>query len=250
MYWSGSGSRRCPRAAATLLAGLAVEGLRLGDERRRRRGLERQKANLARYFAPAVVERLALSDRPAGLDRTQDAVVMFIDIVGFTRVSETMAPADAMALLRRFHTLVERAVFAHGGMVNDFMGDGAMVCFGVPDPSPTAAVDAIRAALDLLDALTAAPEPRLRVGIGIHAGPVLMGDIGGATQFQFTFIGDTVNVASRLEGLTRQNETSLIVSEAVLAAARLPPELAARFAPLPELAIRGRAGTLSARRLV
>ena len=77
-----------------------------------------------------------------------------------------------------------------------------------------------------------------------------MGDIGGATQFQFTVIGDTVNVASRLEGLTRQNETSLITSEVVLAAAQLPPDLAARFEPLPDLAIRGRAGTLSARRLV
>ena len=239
-----------PPTAAILASAVAVEALRLAGERARRHGLERQKANLARYFPPPVVERLAASDRPMGLDRTQEAVIMFVDIVGFTRLSETMTPADAMALLRRFHTLVERAVFAHGGMLNDFMGDGAMVCFGVPDPSPTAAADAVGAALDLVASLAAAPEPRLRVGIGIHGGPVLMGDIGGATQFQFTVIGDAVNVASRLETLTRAHDTPLIVSGPVIAAAGLGQISLARFAPLPELAIRGREGRLGAWRLL
>ena len=238
--------------AAILAAGLAVEALRLADERRRRWRLERQKANLARYFAPAVVERLAASDEPAGLDRTQEAAVMFVDIIGFTRLSEGMAPAAAMALLREFHTRVEQAVFAHGGMVDKFMGDGAMACFGVPDPSPSASADAIRAGLRLLDALAAEPAPaRLQVGIGIHRGPVLMGDIGGATQFQFTVIGDTVNVASRLEALTRKYDTALLVSDPVFAAAAsvLGPELAARFAPLRQLEIRGRDGVIDAWRL-
>ena len=240
-----------PPTVAMLAAGLAVEALRLADERRRRHRLERQKTNLARYFAPAVVERLAASDAPAGLDRTQDAVVMFVDIMGFTRLSEGMAPADAMALLRVFHTRVEQAVFDHGGMVDKFMGDGAIACFGVPDPSPTAAADAIRAALALLAGLAAADEPRLRVGIGVHLGPVLMGDIGGATQFQFTVIGDTVNVASRLELLTRQQGTRLIVSDLVLEAAkpRLEPTLLQRFEPLYGLTIRGRDGALDAWRL-
>ena len=144
---------------------------------------------------------------------------MFVDIVGFTRLSERMAPADAMMLLRRFHTEVERAVFAHGGMVDKFMGDGAMACFGVPDPSPTAAADAIGAALVLLDALAAAAEPPLRVGIGIHTGPVLMGDVGGATQFQFSVVGDTVNVASRLEGLTKEAGVAILASAATMRAA-------------------------------
>lgn len=238
--------------AAMLAAGVAVEALRVTDERRRRRRLERQKANLARYFAPSVVEQLAASDEPAGLDRTQDAAVMFVDIVGFTRLSQGMAPAAAMALLREFHTRVEQAVFAHGGMVDKFMGDGAMACFGVPEPSPSAPADAIRAALALLAALAAEPAPtRLRVGIGIHRGPVLMGDIGGATQFQFTVIGDTVNVASRLEALTRQHDTLLLVSDSVFEAAAplLDPILSAKFAPLRHLAIRGREGMLDAWRL-
>ena len=239
-----------PATAALLSAGLSVEALRLGEERRWRRRLERQRANLARYFPPSVVERLAASDHPAGLDRTQEAVVMFVDIVGFTRLSEAMAPADAMALLRRFHTEVERAVFAHGGMVDKFMGDGAMACFGVPDPSPTAAADAVGAALALLDALATTAAPPLRVGIGIHAGPVLMGDVGGATQFQFSVVGDTVNVASRLEGLTREFASPLIVSEEVFRAASSVEALAGRFEPLPELTIRGRAQTIRGYRLI
>ncbi|MFL5332021.1 MAG: CHASE2 domain-containing protein [Geminicoccaceae bacterium] len=238
--------------AAALVAGLAVEALRLSDERRRRRRLERQRINLGRYFAPAVVERLAASDAPAGLDRTQEAVVMFVDIMGFTRLSEGMAPAAAMALLREFHTLMERAVFTHRGMVDKFLGDGAMACFGIPDPSPSAPADAIRAAMTLLAELAARPEdPPLRVGIGIHGGPVLMGDIGGATQFQFTVIGDTANVASRLEALTRAHGTFLIVSQSVMEAAapRLDPDALARFTPLPDLPIRGRDGRLGAWRL-
>ncbi len=241
-----------PPAAAILLAGLAVEALRLADERRRRRRLERQRANLARYFAPAVVERLAASDAPAALDRTQEAAVMFVDVVGFTRRSESMAPSAAMALLRDFHTRVERAVFEHGGMVDKFMGDGAMACFGVPDPSPMAAANSVRAALAILADLATQPDAtRLQVGIGLHRGPVLMGDIGGATQFQFTVVGDTVNVASRLEAMTRQHGTPLLVSGALFAAAapELDPATVARFAPLHGLAVRGRDGTLDAWRL-
>jgi adenylate cyclase len=243
-------------SAAALTAGIGVEAVRLAEERRRRRRSERQRANLARYFPPPVVERLAASDAPARLDRTQDATVMFVDIVGFTRMAEAMSPAAAMGLLRDFHTRVEEAVFAHGGMVDKFMGDGVLACFGVPDPVPAAAADALRAAFALLAALEARPAAGtaapVRVGIGIHAGPVLMGDIGGATQFQFTVIGDTVNVASRLEAMTRQAGTALLVSEAVVEGARphLDPALLARLEALPEQAVRGREGMLRCWRLM
>ncbi|HEU4517898.1 MAG TPA: adenylate/guanylate cyclase domain-containing protein [Microvirga sp.] len=236
-------------SAAALAAGLGVEGLRFTGERRRRRWLERQRANLARYFAPAVVERLAAGGAPMTLDRTQDAAVMFVDLVGFTRLAEAMRPAEAIDLLRGFHARVEAAVFGRMGMVNQFVGDGVMACFGVPERSPTAAADAVRAALDLLAALD---QPAgLKVGIGLHHGPVLMGDVGGARQLQFTVIGDTVNVASRLEALTRQQDTQLIVSDALLEAARphLEPSTLARLEPLPELRLRGRDGIVRVWRL-
>jgi adenylate cyclase len=236
---------------AGLLAVAVVEGTRIAAEQRSRRRLERQRANLARYFAPSVVERLARADDPAELERTQPAAVMFVDIVGFTRISERMSPAAAMALLREFHTRVERAVFAHQGMVEKFAGDGALACFGVPDPDRMAAAQALGAARALLADLAAwrleraaRGEPAIRAGIGIHHGPVLTGDIGGRRQFQFTVVGDTVNVASRLEALTRVHDADLIVSDDAVAAARAAaPAAAALLAgldPLPELSLRGR----------
>jgi adenylate cyclase len=118
----------------------------------------------------------------------------------------------------------------------------------------------VHAALDLLAALDqpaasgdGPPQPLspLKVAIGLHHGPVLMGDVGGARQLQFTVIGDTVNVASRLEALTRQQDTQLIVSDALLEAARphLEPSTLARLEPLPELRLRGRDGIVRVWRL-
>lgn len=236
-------------ALAALAAGVAVETLRLVQERRRRGRLERQRANLGRYFPPSVVDRLAARDAPRALDRAQTATVAFVDLVGFTRTAEILGPAEAMALLRGFHALVERTVFAHRGMVDKFMGDGVMACFGVPDPAPEDAADALRMALDLLAALQrplaagAGPGRRLAVGIGIHRGEVLMGDVGGEAQLQFTVVGDAVNVASRLEALTRSAGSPLVASDAAVEAARphLEPALLARLEPLPDAHLRGRA---------
>ncbi len=208
-----------PLAAATVGAG-TVEALRLASEQRRRRTLERERANLGRYFPPAVVDRLAGGH--GALERTQDAAVMFVDIVGFTRLSHRLSPQEAMAILRAFHTRVERAVFAHGGMVDKFIGDGALACFGVPDARPDDCAAALRAARALDAELAAWGEEAvalgrqpLQAGIGIHHGSILTGDIGGDQQFQFTVIGDTVNVASRIEALTRAENASIIISDAV-----------------------------------
>jgi adenylate cyclase len=236
---------------AALLAVAIVEGTRIAAEQRRRRRLERQRANLARYFAPSVVERLARADNPAELERTQTAAVMFVDIVGFTRISERMPPRDAMTLLREFHTRVERAVFGHGGMVEKFAGDGTLACFGVPEADPVAAAQALRAARALLADLAdwasergRFGEPAIRAGIGIHHGLVLTGDIGGRQQFQFTVVGDTVNVASRLQAMTREQRADLVISDDAVRAARAAagddPTLLAGLEPLPELPLRGR----------
>jgi adenylate cyclase len=252
--------------AAPVLAGVAaagaVEVLRAGAERRRRAGLELQRANLARYFPPAVVERLAAGGAGGGaaLERTQEAAVMFVDLVGFTRAAEDLSPAEAMGLLRAFHCRVERAVFAHGGMVDKFVGDGALACFGVPDPTPSDCADALGAARALsadvaawAAELAAAGRPPLRVAAGIHFGPVLMGDIGGERQFQFTVAGDTVNVASRLEALTRQADAAVIASDRAVERARATGGRAdgvlAGFEPMPELRLRGRQGPVTAWRL-
>jgi len=217
-------------------------------ERRRRALAERRRRNLARYFSPAVVDTIVDRDEPYGFDRQGPAAVMFVDLAGFTALGERMAPDAAMTLLRTFHGRVVRAVFGRGGSVDKFLGDGAMACFGMPVPDPAAAANALAAARDLAADMESwnegrreAGQPPLGFGIGIHYGPVLAGDLGGADRFEFTVAGDTVNVASRLEGLTRTLGARIVVSQAGLDAARqVDPELAAAFTELPPHPIRGR----------
>ncbi|MFO1038485.1 MAG: adenylate/guanylate cyclase domain-containing protein [Geminicoccaceae bacterium] len=243
---------------AVAVAGGTVEGLRILADQRRRRALERQRVNLSRYFAPTLVDRLAATDRAFAADRGLEAAVMFVDIIGFTAASEHLSAAAAMDLLRAFHARVETAVFAHLGMVDKYMGDGALAVFGVPDPTGTESADAVRAARRLIAELaawnverTAAGDAPVRIGIGLHLGPVLAGDIGGPRQVQYTVIGDTVNVASRLEHLTRECVAAVVASDALVEAARAQAEdrLLDGFEPLPARQVRGRAGELRLWRL-
>ncbi|MEX0922484.1 MAG: adenylate/guanylate cyclase domain-containing protein [Rhodovibrionaceae bacterium] len=222
-------------------------------EQRLRRKAERQRRNLSRYFSPLVLDRLIDADRPFALDRTQDAAVMFVDIVGFTAISEKMPPAEAISLLRDFHARVERHVFAHAGSLDKFLGDGALACFGIPEPGAEDALNALRCARELLADIAdwARISERhgstvIRIAIGIHFGRVLMGDVGGGRRFEFTVTGDTVNVASRLEALNRQFGSLIVVSEDALEAARAAPADAAmqaflaKFEERPAQALRGR----------
>lgn len=222
----------------------------LGEQRRRRLA-ERERRNLSRYFSPAVVQALADRDDPFTFDRMQNAAIMFVDLVGFTRQSEHMSPTEAVAMLRQFHRVVERAVFANNGTLDKYMGDGAMACFGVPAPGFADAGNAIHCARRLADDMTvwgreraAQGELPLQIGIGLHYGPVLMGNLGGEQQFSFTVTGDAVNVASRLEALTRNHKVTIIASDAVVDAARAADPAVeadlAGFFTIPGQAIRGR----------
>lgn len=219
-------------------------------ERRSRTVAERQRGNLARYVPQSVADSLADSDRPFALDRTQDAAVMFVDIVGFTALSEGLSPQDSMTLLRDFLARVEQAVFAEGGTLDKFQGDGAMASFGVPEPGPQDAIGALKASRALADDVAAwnreraaAALPPVRIGIGLHFGQVLVGALGGTRQFQFTVAGDTVNVASRLEAFTRTCGATIAASDTIVDAARAAggdPALDG-FVALPDQTLRGRA---------
>ncbi|MCP4327820.1 MAG: adenylate/guanylate cyclase domain-containing protein [Alphaproteobacteria bacterium] len=219
-------------------------------EERQRRQAERHRRNLRRYFSPSVADALADQDEVFAFDRMQVAAVMFVDIIGSTQFSERMAPTETMNLLRGFQRRVERTVFANNGTVDKFLGDGAMACFGVPQPGPDDPVNAITCARALASeiadwraSLAAEGKPLVEIGIGIHYGPVVMGDLGGEQQFAFTVIGDTVNVASRLESLTRTHDATIVISEAVMAAAKsadASERVLDGFSPLPPQRIRGR----------
>lgn len=218
-----------------------------------RRRAERHRRNLSRYVPSTVATTLADRDQPFQSDRTQDAAVMFIDMIGFTRLSETISPADGMTLLRAFHSRVEAAVSAHNGTLDKFMGDGAMATFGVPEPRATDCRDAVACARDLAKdiaawrgELTAAGRPPVRIGIGLHHGPVMVGELGGKRQVQFTVTGDTVNVASRIEALTREHKATILASDAVIEAARATADEDATegFVWLTNQHIRGRDRTV------
>lgn len=238
-----------PTLSILLTLGL-VAAVRLGREGRLRRDAERRRTNLSRYVPPALAE--ALSGGAAaghGQDTVQQAAVMFVDMVGFTRLGEHLSPAEQLALLRAFHARVEAAVGAEGGIIDKFVGDGASAVFGVSSPSPSDAARALRSARKLAaDVAAWAAErqaegnPAPAVGIGVHYGPVIVGDIGGATQRQFTVSGDTVNVASRLETLTRSLGAVILASDAVVDCARAAggADAFAGFVELEPQPIRGR----------
>jgi adenylate cyclase len=205
----------------------------------------RQRANLARYVAPNMVERLARLDRPMAAARSQDAAVLFADIRGFTALAETMTPQATMGLLRDYHARMAEVVFAHGGTLDKFIGDGLMATFGTPETAADDALRAITCGRAMLAAVErwnvargAAGEAPLAIGIGVHYGPVMMGDVGGAQRFEFSVIGDTVNVASRLEELTARLGEAMLVSDAAITAAGLSGR--SGFACLGPMELRGR----------
>jgi adenylate cyclase len=217
----------------------------------------RERANLARYVAPTMVDALARIDRPMGEVRTHEAAVLFVDIKGFTALAEAGSPAAAMRLLRAFHGRMAAAVFTHGGTLDKFIGDGLMATFGTPEPQADAADRAFACGVSMLAAIEAWQADRvaqgqapLGVGIGVHFGPVTMGDIGGGgdaadgigQRFEFAVIGDTVNVASRLERLTRELDVPLLVSDAVVQGLSHRP---AGLRSLGEHSLDGRSGGIT-----
>jgi adenylate cyclase len=187
----------------------------------------RERANLARYFSPRIVDRLAQADEPLGQVRVQPVAVLFADIVGFTHRSEREPPERIVALLRTFHARLEQAVFEHDGTLDKYLGDGIMATFGTPEAGPDDAQNALAAARAMLTSIDAWNRDRagpgrdpIRLSIGIHYGEVVLGDIGSERRLEFAVLGDVVNVASRLEELTRRLASPLVVSDALVQAAR------------------------------
>ena len=185
--------------------------------------VERARANLARHVSANLVEDLAAVDEPFGPVRTQEVAVLFVDIVGFTGLCESMTPEAVVAMLRGFHGRMADCVFEHGGTLDKFIGDSVMAAFGTPRPGPHDAASALACGRAMLAALgdwngerAARGEPPLRAGIGLHFGPVVLGNIGDERRVEFAVLGDTVNTASRLEALTRELGASLAASQALV----------------------------------
>jgi len=206
-------------------AGLAVVVKRSRRLVESRSIAERTRASLARYFSPNVVDHLSGSKDLLSGVREQEVAVLFADIMGFTKLCENASPDNVIALLRDYHNRLGQAVFDNGGTLDKYIGDGLMATFGTPEPSPRDARNALRCGIDMISALakwnaerTLAGAAPVRVGIGLHYGKVIAGDIGNERRLEYSVIGDIVNVASRLEHLTRILDTALVVSDTLVQA--------------------------------
>ena len=176
--------------------------------------------------------------------------ILFADIRGFTSISEGKLPYDVVFILNRYFRATGHAIEAAGGRVDKFIGDGVMAIFGLTTDPQTACRQALDAARrmalgvdDLNEALSGDLDMPLRIGIGLHAGPAIVGEMGYERAAQITAIGDTVNTASRLESLTKEFGAELVVSQELLDSAGVDPEAAPRH----DVEIRGRQGRLAVR---
>ena len=180
----------------------------------------RERANLARYFAPSMAEDLANQDTPFDVITSQNAAVLFADVVGFTKAAENEPPERVIGFLRDLHMRLERAIFENDGTLDKYMGDGLMATFGTPRSAKDDASRAIAAARAIIaeqDAWNisraqAGLEP-VRIAVGVHYGPVVSGDIGSERRLEFATSGDAVNLAARLEQVTRPLEAGVVISE-------------------------------------
>jgi adenylate cyclase len=150
--------------------------------------------------------------------------ILFQDIRGFTSLSERLDPGVLLRLLNQFFTEVVAAVEAEGGVVKQFLGDGVMALFGAPQPYPDHAARAVRAALGIVDRLKGLNETLtqqgvgpLEIGVGIHSGMVVAGLIGPDNRIEYGVVGDAVNLASRVESLTREMQATILVSREISA---------------------------------
>src|SRR5690606_8159985 len=179
------------------------------------------KQPLGESGMPALVERMALDPvNYLAVSTNRELTIVFADIRGFTRFAETMEPAALREYINTFLTGMTGIIHAHRGTVDKYMGDAVMAFWGAPVDDPAHADHAVAAAIAMQsevrrmsEAFHARGLPPLAVGIGINTGVVRVGDMGSRLRRAYTVIGDAVNLASRLEGLTKQYEVPIIVGE-------------------------------------
>ena len=236
-------------AAVVLGAGLGVwlrrsrREVRRLHERLERSAQQLQSLQLAfsRFAPDEVIERVIAS----GLAETgekKDVTVLFADLVGFTALAEAVDPTVLVRVLNGYFERSSRAIGEHRGHVATFVGDGILALFGALAPNPWQANDAVHAALAVREAmrdynreLEAEGLPRLSVGIGLHRGTGVAGLVGSEELKEFTVVGRTVNVAARVQDLTRQLDAEIIVTEALQES--LDPRFQLR--PFPPTPVKG-----------
>ena len=180
-----------------------------------------RRERLQRYFSPGVGAILEETEDDALTKGKECALsIIFVDIRGFTELSDRLACREVVELLNAYHTHMVEAVFHYGGTLDKYLGDGLIAYFNAPVGQPDHAERAIRCALamekelaKLNSELESQGKSPIEIGIGIHTGQAIVGDIGAPHRREFTAIGSAVNVASRLESMTKEIGTGIVVSE-------------------------------------
>ncbi|NKZ13460.1 adenylate/guanylate cyclase domain-containing protein [Mycolicibacterium septicum DSM 44393] len=191
---------------------------------------QRLQAAFGTYVDPVLAARLLEQGDDVFTGERREVTVLFVDIRDFTPFAEANTAEDTVARLNALFEIVVPAVVDAGGHVNKFLGDGALAVFGAPNALEHHADAAVRAAMLMQRLVAECFEGALRIGIGINTGVVIAGTIGGGGKLEFTLIGDTVNVAARVEQLTKTTGDSILLTQ---------PTVDAMDAPPPGLADRG-----------
>jgi adenylate cyclase len=220
--------------------------------RRRAQRFAIQNEILQRFQAPALRDWLARDPGFLAEPVRQEAAIVFIDLSGFTAFSEVASAAAMRELLDDFYRLVEEEVQTHKGVITSFMGDGAMIVFGLPQPTPDDPANALACATALaararswLAAQPASFAKRIGIKLGAHCGSIVASRLGGGSQQQITATGDTVNVASRLMEVAAQNGADVALSgDLYRAAGETLPTSGQLHGPMQSM-IRGRSGTIT-----
>jgi class 3 adenylate cyclase len=241
-------------ALLALLLGFAVGAWRtrrtVGDLERRlevtRRELEFLQRAFSR-FAPAQVVEDIVAQGVSAASQKKEVTVLFADLKGFTALSERLPAAELVDILNGYLERMDAVIVEHRGHVSELVGDGILALFGALAANPWQTNDAVHAALAMRATLTdhnrslaAAGRPTLGIGVGIHRGPVVAGLIGTTGLMKYGVIGLTINLAARVERLTRVHDVDILVTEAVRAA--LDPRFGLRA--MPAVAVKGIAGEL------
>jgi class 3 adenylate cyclase len=172
--------------------------------------VERERANLARFFSPKIIDQIVDIHTPFSFARRQSAAVLFADMIGFTAYSSGKPPDVVIGMLRDLLQFLSEAVFSNDGSVDKYLGDGLMAFFGPPLTSRRDATNAALCALEIVNSIEYRNQRRIgcnegavRIAVGIHYGEVVQGDVGSEKRLELTLVGDTVNIASRVEAYCR-----------------------------------------------
>lgn len=186
---------------------------------------ERDKVKnlFSKFHGSSITENLLSQEVSVGGTR-KEVTVFFSDIRGFTKFSEGHTPEEVVTMLNEYFAVMVKIINDHGGVVDKFIGDAIMAVWGVPQPTPQDTENAMKACLAMRKGLKELNQSRLErglveihIGMGLHAGPAISGTIGSEERMEFTVIGDTVNVTSRIESSTKHFEVDLLVSDEVYA---------------------------------